>query len=133
MDTHSVCPAGHLKLMCMCARWPYQGRIRRSQDRSPVTSWHSCFLIAALTRMRSTSGNPAASRNSVVTPGVHRAGSTARWSPRTTLVTSMDSRSAALSATLGRGSSPISASNPTWCAAWPPCMGPPRGLEMSST
>ena len=32
----------------MCAVWPYQGRTRCSQDRSPVASWQSCRLIAGV-------------------------------------------------------------------------------------
>ena len=66
---HSGWPGGQRKAMCMCAAWPYQGRIRRSQPRSPCTSRQSCRLIAGLTRTRSTSGRLAARCSSVITAG----------------------------------------------------------------
>ena len=62
----------------MWAPWPCQDRISRSQDRSPAASSQSWRLIAALTKIRSTCGKPAARRISVTCSARQRSGSTAR-------------------------------------------------------
>ena len=98
-----------------------------------MASLQIAFLMAALTKMRSTSGCRAAARMRAKCCGVQACGSTSRPSGLTTLVAVMNSRSARDSAWSGMGDSQMSASRPIWWDACPLSMGPPRGCDTSPT
>ena len=68
-----------------------------SQARSLPASRHSAFLIAGLTKMRSTCGSEAAALMTAKWPGVHTFGSTSRRLSATTMVADISSRSARVS------------------------------------
>ena len=94
---------------------------------------HNAFLIAALTKMRSTSGSSAAALMTPAWASDQCARSTDSPSSATILTADISSRSSRLIVWSGIGVSQTSASRPTWCEAWPVSIGPPRGWEMSPT